>query len=109
MVMLKSGPQREGFDQMSSREITSLMHRLFRLDLGASEYVHLMVEDRLDQARVDELLIFVDRIHWTFSNGVMAFVYIKELLPYGRVRIADPRFRGRVIIEPLGVGAGCAH
>lgn len=77
-----------------------------------------MVDDRLNRARVsalldryipgDELLIFVDRNHCAFSSRESAFEYIREFMQSGRVRIADPRFRGRVIIEPLGVGAGNA-
>ena len=104
---------------MDNREITTLMHRLFRGELpAAGEYVHLMVDDRLDRARLhalldryipgDQLLIFVDRNHCAFSDRQRAFEYVRDFMPHGRVRIADPRFRGRVIIEPLGVGAGCA-
>jgi hypothetical protein len=103
---------------MTNREITTLMHRLFRSDLGPGEYVHLMVDGQLDRARVDELLarhipgdellIFVDRNHCAFSTREKAFEHIREFMPHGRVRIADPRFQGRAIIEPLGVGAGSA-
>ena len=101
---------------MTNREITTLMHRLFRGDLGPGEYVHLMVDDQLDRALVDdllarcipgsELLIFVDRNYCAFSNREEAFESIREFMPHGRVKVADPRFQGRVIIEPQGVGAG---
>ena len=94
------------------------MHRLFCGDLGPGEYFHLMVDDRLDRARVDDLLaryiagsdllIFVDQNHCAFSSREEAFENIREFMPHGRVKIADPRFQGRVVIEPLGVGAGCA-
>lgn len=103
---------------MTNREITTLMHRLFRGDLGPGEYDHLMVDDQLDRARVDDLLeryipgdgllIFVDRNHCVLSSRASAFEYVREFMPHGRVRIANPSFRGRVIIEPLGVGAGSA-
>ena len=94
------------------------MHRLFRGDLGPQEYAHLMVDDQLDRARVEnllascipgpDLLIFVDRNHCAFSGREDAFETIGKFMLRGRVKIADPRFQGRVIIEPLGVGAGCA-
>lgn len=103
---------------MTNREITTLMRRLFPGDLGPIEYEHLMVEDRLDRTRVDalldryirgdELLIFVDRNHCVSATRETAFDYIREFMGHGRVRIADRRFKGRVIIEPLGVGAGNA-
>ena len=103
---------------MTNREITTLMHRLFRSNLGPGEYVHLMVDDQLDRARVDDLLaryipgddllIFVDRNHCAFSSRENAFENVRKFMPHGSVRIADPRFQGRVIIEPLGVGAGNA-
>lgn len=105
-------------ERMTNREITSLMHRLFRGGLGPGEYVHLMVDDQLDRGRVDELLarfisgdellIFVDRNHCAFSNRQKAFEHVREFMPHGTVRIADPRFRGCVTIEPLGVGTGSA-
>ncbi len=101
---------------MTNREITTLMHKLFLGDLGPADYVHLMVDDQLDQARVgtlldryvpgDELLIFVDQNHCAFASRESAFQYILKFMQSGRVKIADPKFRGRVIIEPLGVGAG---
>lgn len=104
---------------MTNREITTLMHRLFPGDLpGAGEYVHLMSDDELSRERVDallnryivgnELLIFVNRNYCAFSGRAEAFEYIREFMLHGRVKIADPRFRGKVIIEPLGVGAGDA-
>jgi len=101
---------------MTNREITTLMHRLFPGGLGPTDYVHLMVEGGLDRARFgalldsyipgDELLIFVDRNHCAFSNREQAFEFVRDFMEHGRVRIADPRFQGRVIIEPMGVGTG---
>jgi hypothetical protein len=44
------------FKRMTNREITTLMHRLFRGDLGPVDYVHLMVQGQLDRACVDALL-----------------------------------------------------
>lgn len=103
---------------MTSREITTLMRRLFRGDLGPADYLHLMVNDRLDRVLVnglldryipgEELLIFVDRNHCAFTGRERAFEYIAAFMRHGRVKIADPRFNGRVIIEPVGVGAGKA-
>jgi hypothetical protein len=101
---------------MTNREITTLMHRLFPTDLGPIEYVHLMVDDRLNSARLnalldyyipgDEVLIFGDRNHCVSSSRELAFDFVQNFMQHGRVRIADPQFRGRVIIEPLGVGGG---
>ena len=103
---------------MTNREITTLMHRLFRGDLGPVEYVHLTVDDQLERARVDDLLarfipgsdllIFVDQNHCAFSSREKAFENIRKFIPHGRVKIADSLFQGHVIIEPLGVGAGYA-
>lgn len=103
---------------MTSREITTLMHRLFRGDLGPVDYVHLMVQGQLDRARVDslldryirgdEVLIFVDSNRCAASRREFAFGFIQEFMQHGRVKVADPRFQGRVIIEPSGVGAGDA-
>lgn len=103
---------------MTNREIATLMHRLFPGDLGPADYVHLMADDRLDRARLDELLdrclpgeellIFVNQNYCAFSDRQGAFAHIEEFMRIGRVRIADPKFRGRVIIEPSGVGAGNA-
>lgn len=103
---------------MTNREITTLMHRLFDGDLGPADYVHLMVDDKLDRARVnallahfipgEQLLIFVTSNHCTFSNRTEAFEKIEQLMQLGRVIIADPKFHGHVMIEPLGVGVGLA-
>jgi hypothetical protein len=104
---------------MTDREITTLMHRLFwSSSVGSDPFVHLMVNDALDESRVhslldryiqgDELLMFVNSQHCAFSSRRDAFANLKSLLQHGTVRIADPRFRGRVIIEPLGVGTGSA-
>ena len=101
---------------MTSRDITTLMHRLFRSDLGPGEYVHLIVDDQLDRARVDDLLwryipgddllSFVDSNHCVLSTREGTFDNVRGLMPYGKIKIANPRFQGRVVIEPLGVGAG---
>lgn len=104
---------------MTDREITTLMHRLFWSRwIGPDPYVHLMVNDALDEGRVrslldqyiqgDELLLFVNPQHLAFSSRRAAFGHIKSLLQHGAVRIADPQFQGRVLIEPLGVGTGSA-
>ena len=103
---------------MTNREITTLMHRLFGSDLGPLDYVHLIVDDQLDRTQVDvlldrcipgdELMIFVNSKHVAFSKRDEAFEYIRDFMRQGRVKIADPKFHGRVIIEPLGVGAGRA-
>ena len=100
---------------MTNREMTTLMHRLFPGDLpGAAEYVHLMVEGQLDRERFNalidryipgnELLIFVNRNHCAVADRAGAFEHVRGFMAYGRVRIADPRFKGRVIVEPLGGG-----
>jgi hypothetical protein len=101
---------------MNNREITSLMHRLFYGDFGPADYVHLMVDDKLDRVRVnsllerfipgDEFLIFANSNHCALSSRADAFEHIDRFMQLGRVKIADPRFEGRVIIEPLGIGAG---
>ncbi|MGJ4748450.1 hypothetical protein ACQV5M_18970 [Leptospira sp. SA-E8] len=101
---------------MNNREITSLMHRLFYGDLGPADYVHFMVDEKLDRIRVnsllgrfipgDEFLIYANSSHCALSSRSGAFEHSDRLMQLGRVKIADPRFEGRVIIEPSGVGAG---
>ena len=57
----------------------------------------------------DELLMYVNSQHCIFSSKANAFADIKNLLAYGNIKIADPRFRGRVLINAsVGVGVGSA-
>lgn len=104
---------------MDAREITTLMHRLFRGDIPQTDgWVHLIVDGEFDRSRVDslinryiqgdELLLFVNAQHCVSSTRVDAFTHIKSLLPHGTVRIADPRFHARILINQIGVGVGSA-
>ncbi|VEE16534.1 hypothetical protein [Ectopseudomonas mendocina] len=104
---------------MDARQITTLMHKLFYGDIPHNDgWVHLMIDDALSHNKVndliekyikgDELLIFVDPQHCAYSNKSAAFEHIKTLIKYGVIRIADPRFHGRILINPIGVGTGNA-
>ncbi len=103
---------------MTKREITTLMHRLFYGCLpGNNAWVHLMQEDEVDKQKVmllideyiegDALLLFATAQNCLCCSKVDAFENIKRLLAFGTLKIADPLFIGRVLIEPsLGAGAG---
>ncbi|MCK6395617.1 hypothetical protein [Zoogloea sp.] len=101
---------------MDKRQITSLMQRLFYGDLGPAEYVHLAEGNELNRVRVDalleqfipgdQLLFFVNSQNCSSGRRDEAFEKIQRLLQVGRVKVADPRFEGKVVIDPLGVGAG---
>lgn len=104
---------------MDARQITTLMHKLFYGDIPQNDgWVNLMIDDTLSRNRVndliekyikgDELLIFVDPQHCVHSNKSVAFEHIEILIKYGTIRIADPCFHGRILINPIGVGAGNA-
>lgn len=95
------------------------MHKLFYGDIPQNDgWVHLMIDDSLSRERVndliekyipgDELIIFVDPQHCAFSNKFDAFEKVEALIKYGTIRIADPRFLGRILINPIGVGTGSA-
>lgn len=104
---------------MTGCAIATLMRRLFSKSLGPIEYEYLMVNDELDRSRVnalleqyirgDELLIFVDRKHCVSAARDAAFDYILSFVAHGAVRIADPEFKGRVVVYPQGVGGGIAR
>jgi len=94
------------------------MHRLFVGSLpGSDAWVHLMQNDKLSERKVmslidqyidgDTLLLFVNSQNCLCCSKPEAFANVERLLAVGALRIADPAFRGRVLIEPsLGVGAG---
>ena len=105
---------------MNQREITTLMHRLFIGSLpGNDAWVHLMQDGRLNERKVmalieeyirgDTLLLFVNAQNCLRCSKAEAFAHVERLHAMGSLRIADPAFNGRVLIEPsLGVGAGHA-
>lgn len=105
---------------MNQREITTLMHKLFYGDIPQTDgWVHLMEDGELIPEHVmslldsyiegDELLLFVDPQHCTSSSKAEAFAHIKNLLAHGNIKIADPHFRARVLINSsVGVGVGSA-
>lgn len=102
---------------MTPREITTLIHRLFYGDISHDDgWVHLMLNSELCEERVvsfidkyfdsSELLLFVNSQHCMSSSKMEAFGNIKHLLFLGIVRIADPRFQTRALINPIVVGVG---
>ncbi len=102
---------------MNARQITTLMHKLFYGDISQADgWVHLFENGELNQARVDslisryiegdELLLFVNAQHCAHTNRFSAFPYVRDFLNYGVVRIADLKFRARILIHPIGVGVG---
>ena len=104
---------------MNARQITTLMHKLFYGDIPHNDgWLHLMVGDSIDRNSVngliekyikgDELLIFVDPQHCVYSNKSAAFEHIETFIKRGTIRIADPNFHGRILINPIGVGCGNA-
>jgi hypothetical protein len=103
-------------ERMTNRVIAKPMCRLFHRGLGPGEYEYLMVDDELDRSRVyalldryirgDELLICVNRNHCASASRDAAFDYIRRFVAHGSVMIADPMFKGRVVVNRIGVGAG---
>jgi hypothetical protein len=105
---------------MNRREIITLMHRLFYGDLPNGDAYVLLGTDssKLERVKVDALLdryidgpdvlLFVNENNCLAVRKGEAFKHIERMIQLGRVKVADPRFHGRVIIEPSGVGAGSA-
>ena len=94
------------------------MHRLWYGSsiTGGDDWRHLMVHDKLDQQRVfaliddyivgDTILMYADSQHAMACRRDQVFEQLEEWLPRGQVKLADPRFQGRVLINYLGVGVG---
>ena len=102
---------------MDKREIQTLMRRLFYGDIDQSDgWQHLIRDGELSQELFEVLLN-----HYVSSESVLvyqnsqqavhclkaeAFVHVAEFLKSGPVRIADPRFQSKILINPIGVGVG---
>ena len=104
---------------MDARQITTLMHRLFYGDIPHVDgWVHLVVDGKLNRDKVnqlinryiagDEVILFVDTQNCAFSSKENAFQHVEKLIEHGTVRIADPIFHARILINPIGVGVGSA-
>lgn len=102
---------------MDKREIQTLMHRLFYDDIDQSDgWCHLMKNDQLNRELFESLLdrYFLGKFILVYQNSQQAiccqkaegFEYVVEFLRSGPVRVADPRFQSRVLINPIGVGVG---
>jgi hypothetical protein len=102
---------------MTPRQIQTLMNRLFYGDIPMSDgYRHLMVNGELERGLVenlvtsyiigDKVIVYRDAQHCTCCPVEDAYDVIREYLPHGRVKLAATDFSGRIIVEPIGVGAG---
>lgn len=94
------------------------MHRVWwsnSIDDGDG-WRHLLVADKLDRHRVQALiddyivggtiLMYSDSQHAMACSREQVFEHLEMWLPKGQVKLADPKFQGRVLIESLGVGVG---
>jgi hypothetical protein len=102
---------------MSPRQIQSLMQRFFYGDIASNDgYCHLIRSGVLAKDAVDQLiaeyisgehvLIYLSAQECAYCTKAEAFSYIERIYSLGRLRLASPDFQGRVLIEPIGVGAG---
>jgi len=107
-------------EPMNKREIITLMHKLFRGDIDTSnEYVHLFKNNELNETLFenfiethitsDSVLIYLDSNNAVECKSNESYTHVNEYLKSGRVRIADPKFKNRVLIEPTGVGIGSSN
>jgi hypothetical protein len=105
---------------MNPRQIKTVMNRLFYGDIPVSDgYRHLMVNGELDRGLVenlissyitgDEVIVYRDARCCVCCPVANAYDVIRAYLSHGRVKLAAPDFSGRIIIEPIGVGAGILH
>ena len=105
---------------MNKREIITLMHKLFRGDIYSPDgYIHLFKNDCLDEKLLsnflskyninDTILIYLDSNNVVECKANNSYKIIKEFVKSGRVRIADPDFKNRALIEPTGVGIGSSN
>ena len=102
---------------MESREIQTLMHRLFYGDINQSDgWRNLFKNGSLDQdlfehflasyITEDSVLIYLDSQHSIHCQKQDAFSHVSEFLKSGAVRMSDPRFKAKILINPIGVGVG---
>jgi hypothetical protein len=94
------------------------MRRLFYGDVpGDDPWRHLMRNGEFDsfacRALLDEYIdADVVLVHGgTLASSIEctkgeAVAHIAELIKKCRVRVADPRFHSRILIDPIGVGKG---
>lgn len=105
---------------MDKREIQTLMYKLFYGDIDQTDgWRHLMKDGSLDKSLFNTLLndyiydsptvlVYLNAQHCTECLKEEAFDHLAEFLKSGTVRIADPRFHARLMINPIGVGIGHA-
>ena len=102
---------------MNNREIQTLMNRLFYGDIDQSDgWCHLMKDESLDKAlfeefvakyvEADTVLVYLNSQNSVQCEIAEAYQVTKEYLKLGRVKMADPKFKARLIIDPIGVGVG---
>lgn len=102
---------------MDKREIQTLMRRLFYGDIDQSDgWQHLMRDGKLSQELFEMLLnryissesvlIYLDAQRAVHCPRAEAFKHAADFLEYGPVRITDPKIQSRILINPIGVGAG---
>ena len=102
---------------MNKREIQTLMNRLFYGDIDQSDgWHHLLSDGHLDKdlfeeflfsyIETDTVLVYLNGQNAVQCKASEAHQIVKDLLVHGRVKMADPKFKGRVIIDPIGVGVG---
>ncbi len=93
------------------------MHRLFYSDIDTADgYKHLYKNNELDEKlynefihsyiNTDSILIYVNSQEAIETNIEESYSYVKEHVKNNRVRIADPEFKAKIILEPSGVGIG---
>ncbi len=54
----------------------------------------------------DTVLVYLNSQNAVHCKVSQAYQIVADFLPQGQVKMADPRFNGRVIIDPIGVGVG---
>lgn len=102
---------------MTPREITTVMHRLFRYHIeGNDPWRHLMKDEKLDRSlcdrlledyiAADDILVFADPRHALQCKRIDAAKHIDAFMKLGPVRIANLSFSSKVIVDPIGVGKG---
>lgn len=102
---------------MDKRVIQTLMHRLFYGDIDQSDGWRHLVKDghfnrELFESFLDSyipgesVLIYQSSHRAVHCQKPEAFEHVVTFLPTGPVHIADPRFRARLLINPIGVGVG---
>ncbi|QYJ82214.1 hypothetical protein [Shewanella aegiceratis] len=102
---------------MKNREIITLMHKLSHGRIGPSgDWVRVFNDrEELDEGKFNKLLkdaiqsdivlIYQSSINVTEANASEAYKIVAEYVKHGIVKLADPRFKSQVEIDPLGIGA----